>query len=77
MKTQQKPKNKNIILLMPRKSHNIDDSVAYGHPSILEPVQSSLPSPASRPAKRAREGELILETNKRHKKHIKANLDRR
>ena len=110
MKTQQKPKNKNTILLMPRKSsqrrgenftvtsirsdganlvtrretrqgiffmdlkryyHNIDESVGYGHPSILEPAQSAPAAPAPRPAKRAREGELILETNKRHKKYMK------
>ena len=74
MKTQQKPKNKNTILLMPRKSHNIDDSVAYGHPSIPKPAQSAPPPPAPRPAKRAREGELVLEPNKRHKKLLKAFL---
>ena len=61
-----------------RYYHNIDDSVAYGHPSIPKPTQSSLPpSPAPRPAKRAREGELVLETNKRHRKLLKANLDKR
>ena len=61
-----------------RYYHNIDHSVAYGHPSIPKPKQTSLPSSPSRPAKRAREGDLlILETNKRHKKHIKANLKTR
>ena len=59
-----------------RYYHNIDDSVAYGHPSIPKPAQSA-PPPAPRPAKRAREGELVLETNKRHKKHMKAFVEKK
>ena len=50
---------------------DIDHSVAYGHPSIPRPAQSAPAPPAPRPAKRAREGELVLETNKRHKKLLK------
>ena len=60
-----------------RYYHNIDHSVAYGHPSIPRPAESAPAPPAPRPAKRAREGELVLEPNKRHKKHIKAFLKKR
>ena len=60
--------------------HNINHSVAYGHPSIPEPmeVETNLPSTSSRPVKRPREDALlVLETNKHHKKNIEAILKRR
>ena len=58
---------------------DIDHSVAYRHPSIPEPMDSTnLPSTSSRPAKRPREDALlVLETNEHPKKNIEAILKRR
>ena len=62
-----------------RYYHDIDHSVAYGHPSIPVPmeVETNLPSTSSRPAKRSRDDRgLMFETNKRYKKSFEGALKR-